>query len=197
MGGHRAHRGSHVYPHLISLICTDCHGEDQGGDHTPPMASCCSFTQEEWLECYKKGGQPRMLHLKPSSASRRGKVVRQASSCTLHGPRRGVAGEKYCAELGLGRELTAPYSPQQNGVVRAPEPVSARDCSEHASPGRLLGRGGHHDHLPVEPLIVQWGRWQDPLRSLERQCFWCSAPLGMTTPNLKNEAGGPPSWKEL
>lgn len=71
MGGHRAHRGSHVYPHLISLICTDCHGEDQGGDHTPPMASCCSFTQEEWLECYKKGGQPRMLHLKPSSASRR------------------------------------------------------------------------------------------------------------------------------
>ena len=25
--------------------------------------------------------------------------------------------EQYCAELGLRRELTAPYSPQQNGIV--------------------------------------------------------------------------------
>jgi transposase InsO family protein len=25
--------------------------------------------------------------------------------------------EKYCAELGIGRQCTAPYSPQQNGVV--------------------------------------------------------------------------------
>jgi transposase InsO family protein len=50
--------------------------------------------------------------------------VESESGCKLHTLRTDRGGEftsgsftAYCAELGVERHLTAPYSPQQNGVV--------------------------------------------------------------------------------
>jgi hypothetical protein len=52
------------------------------------------------------------------------KGVESKSSCKLHKLRMDFGGEftsgsftVYCMELGVGRHLTAPYSPQQNGLV--------------------------------------------------------------------------------
>lgn len=67
--------------------------------------------------------------------------------------------QEYCAELGVRRELTAPYSPQQNGVVeRRNQSVvgTARSMlkAKHLL-GMFWGGGDYYCCLSPEQGLVQ------------------------------------------
>lgn len=101
------------------------HG-DLCGPITPPTPSgnryflllVDDYSRYMWIALLpSKDGAPTAIKRIQAAAERKtGKLVR-----ALRTDRGGefLAGdfEKYCAELGMHRELTAPYSPQQNGVV--------------------------------------------------------------------------------
>ena len=70
----------------------------------------------------------------------------------------------YCADEGIQRHYSVPYSPQQNDVVKhrnetVVTAARAPQIARHA--GSLLGRGRDARRTPAQPLFDQCARWQD------------------------------------
>jgi transposase InsO family protein len=86
---------------------------------------------------------------------------------------------EYCAELGVHRQLTAPYSPQQNGVVeRRNQTVvgTARSMMKAKElPGEFWGEAVT-TAVPAQQVLIQEHRRQDPIRALDRECARRSTP---------------------
>jgi len=105
--------------------------------------------------------------------------------------------EQYCAELGLHRELTAPYSPQQNGVIerRNQSVVGTSQSMLKAKglPGEfwgeavtmtvyLLNRSSSKSVGGKTPYEL----WTDSVPGVQHlRMFGCIAHMKVTTPNLK------------
>jgi transposase InsO family protein len=59
----------------------------------------------------------------------------------------------YCANEGIQRHFSAPYTPQQNGIVERQNQTvlgTARVLLKESDAGTILGGGGHHCRLPAE-----------------------------------------------
>ena len=76
------------------------------------------------------------------------------------------------ADHGVHRQLTAPYSPQQNGVVerRNQTMLAMAQCLLKARgvPSTFWGGGGEHCCVHPQPVSHQSSEEQDPLRGLAR-----------------------------
>ena len=107
-----------------------------------------------------------------------------------------TAGEfaDYYADEGITRHYSAPYSPQQNGVVeRRNQTVvglghgaGTAQAAGHA--GQVLGRGDGHRGAPVEQVADQELVGQDALRGLARASTGGGAPARLRLPLLRQGA---------
>jgi len=89
-----------------------------------------------------------------------------AANCT----EKGVVRRQLRREGG-GAPPTAPYSPQQNGIVeRRHGPL---DDEGEADAGRVSGRGGEHGGVHTQPLAHQGSRGVDIVQGLEQAQAEC------------------------
>lgn len=104
----------------------------------------------------------------------------------------------YLADLDVQRHLTAPYTPQQNGVVQRRNQTVVGTGPVHAqrdgSATAVLGRGRDHDCLRAQPCVLQerCGQdsvrslaWQEALRRLPARVWLCSTRQGHAATPLK------------
>lgn len=145
-------------------------------------------TKDQALEAFTK--------FKPLAESTAGRRIK-----TLRSDRGGefLSGEfaQLCEQAGIQRHLTAPYSPQQNGVVERRNRsvmAMARSLMKGMSvPGRFWGEAVRHavyllNRLPTKAMgdrtpFEAWTRRKPQLGHL--RVFGCIAHAKITTPNQK------------
>lgn len=86
---------------------------------------------------------------------------------------------EHCAEHGVQRHLTAPYTPQQNGVVeRRNQTVlgMARSMMKSQEGARLVvGGGGAHSRVHPEPVTDEERRRENVVSSM----VWVQTPCSL------------------
>jgi transposase InsO family protein len=102
-----------------------------------------------------------------------------------------------CEEAGIRRQLTAPYSPQQNGVVerrnRTVVEMARSMLKSMEVPGKFWGEAVRHavyllNRLPTKPMGEQtpFEAWNGRKLHLGHlKVFGCLAHVKQTTPHLK------------
>jgi transposase InsO family protein len=104
------------------------------------------------------------------------------SGCTLRTLRTDRGGEftsrsfeEFCANNGVQRHLTAPYSPQQNGATKLWWRQHTA-CLRGVRPKRVLGGGGDEDSVPAESLLHARRRKRHSVRAVARHGARSSSP---------------------
>ncbi|WVZ76856.1 hypothetical protein U9M48_024782 [Paspalum notatum var. saurae] len=161
------------------------HG-DLCGPITPPTPSgnryflllVDDYSRFMWLALLPtKDGAPAAIKRIQVAAERKSGEKLRALRTDRGGEFTAADFNNYCAELGVRRELTAPYSPQQNGVIKRRNQSVAVTTAVY-----LLNRSTSKSTGGKTPYEL-WNGSTPAVHHL--RTFGCVAHVKVTTPNLR------------